>query len=117
MAWHVITLFNSLGCTLEPDSVQLDVRTINRHEIRETMRINHIAEWYKKLWDDTPRRNGGASKLRTYRIIRYEYKIEPYLCNVRSCHPLRIETGRYHRPYQPHVGIAVIVLVNATTLW
>ncbi len=53
----------------------------NRHETREKMRINHIAEWYKRLWDNTPRRNGGANKLRT---IKYGYKIEPYLCSVRN---------------------------------
>ena len=53
----------------------------------------------------------GGNKLRSYRLFKKEFDIEPYLLNVRSttlhvsmtrlrvgCHSLEIERGRYHKP-------------------
>ena len=79
--------------------------------------IEYINKWRTVLWDDTPRGSGGGNKLRTYRTIKAQYEIEHYLYTIKirehrvamarlrlSCHPLRIETGRYNRPYlsAPH---------------
>ena len=53
----------------------------------------------------------GGNKLKSYRLFKKEFDIEPYLLNVRSttlrvsmtrlrvgCHSLEIERGRYHKP-------------------
>ena len=72
----------------------------------------------KKVNDDMNCDNGpeGRNKLRTYRIIKSEYKMESYLTDIRkrdmranisklriSAHDLHIERGRYHRPYKTPV--------------
>ena len=53
----------------------------------------------------------GGNKLRTYRLFKHVFELEPYLSNVRTTalpvaltrlrigsHSLAIEVGRYHRP-------------------
>ena len=56
-------------------------------------------------------KGSGGNKLRTYRLFKHVFELEPYLSNVRSTalrvaltqlqigsHSLAIEVGRYHWP-------------------
>ena len=56
----------------------------------------------------------GGNKLRSYRLFKNEFHLEPYLLNIQSialrvamtrlrvrCHSLEIEVGKYHKPRPP----------------
>ena len=115
--WHVVTFVNNLDIPAELESLPQCLKEISNEEIQERLKNEYINKWRTVLWDDTPRGSGGGNKLRTYRTIKAQYEIEHYLYTIKirehrvamaklrlSCHPLRIETGRYNRPYlsAPH---------------
>ena len=74
-----------------------------------------ISKWNSELNRVTDAaRQGRGNKLRFYKAIKREFRMEPYLyLNLSpkqkevlsrfrtSCHNLRIETGRHERPYLP----------------
>ena len=82
--------------------------------IRQTVK-DKVFNGYKEKWEeDLARNNGlresGGNKLRTYRLFKQDYKVEPYISYIRpklqrsafakfrcGVAPLRIETGRYER--------------------
>ena len=64
---------------------------------------------FTQLWHATLEREHspsghGGNKLRSYRLFKSEFHLEPYLLNIQSialrvgCHSLEIEVGRYHKP-------------------
>ena len=70
-----------------------------------------LQQWTSNLWEDSGRGNGSRNKLRTYRMFKQDFYLEPYLLQIKdsamrrslccfriSCHPLQIERGRYHQP-------------------
>ena len=70
-----------------------------------------IQVWHANLMNKQSLTGHGGNKLRSYRLFKKEFDIEPYLLNVRSttlrvsmtrlrvgCHSLEIERGRYHKP-------------------
>ena len=115
--WHVVTFVNNLDIPAELESLPQCLKEISNDEIQERLKNEYINKWRTVLWDHTPRGSGGGNKLRTYRTIKAQYEIEHYLYTIKirehrvamarlrlSCHPLRIETSRYNRPYlsAPH---------------
>ena len=115
--WHVVTFVNNLDIPAELESLPQCLKEISNEEIQERLKNEYINKWCTVLWDDTPRGSGGGNNLRMYRTIKAQYEIEHYLYTIKirehrvamarlrlSCHPLRIETGCYNRPYlsAPH---------------
>ena len=97
-------------CDIE-NSWDADIRHINKRYIRQTVKDKVFNEYKEKWEQDLARNNGlrgvGGNKLRTYRLFKQDYKVEPYISCIRpklqrsafakfrcGVAPLRIETGR-----------------------
>ena len=101
-------------CDIENSFWDADIRHINKRSIRQTVKDKVFNEYKEKWEQDLARNNGlrgvGGNKLRTYRLFKQDYKVEPYISCIRpklqrsafakfrcGVAPLRIETGRYER--------------------
>ena len=87
-------------------SADIDNLVQNCHEIRYTR--------YQQDWLDAINDNRKSSKLRTYKLVKTDYRIEPHILYIRnkkhqraltrlrvSSHKLNIELGRHSRPPIP----------------
>ena len=87
-------------------SADIDKFLQNFNEIRYTR--------YQQDWLDAINDNRKSSKLRTYRLVKTDYRIEPHILYIRnkkhqraltrlrvSFHKLNIELGRHSRPPIP----------------
>ena len=67
------------------------------------MTYRFLQQWTSNLWDDSGRGNGSRNKLRTYRMFKQDFYLEPYLLQIKdsamrrslccfriSCHPSRL---------------------------
>jgi hypothetical protein len=84
-----------------------------QEEITNVNIKQHILQLYKDEWKDTMSSDTLYPILRTYRMIKTVFRMEPYLqlkeYNIHkalsklcmSSHPLAIEHGRYTRPKTP----------------
>ena len=74
----------------------------------DKLRNEFICSWLGRLHDDTKGTCSQQHKLRTYRMFKIRYEMEPYLCFLNnpqyrhylarfrcSAHKLLVETGRY----------------------
>ena len=74
-------------------------------------RDQFIQLWHATLEREHSPSGHGGNKLRSYRLFKNEFHLEPYLLNIQSialrvamtrlrvgCHNLEIEVGRYHKP-------------------
>ena len=74
----------------------------------DKLRNEFICSWLGRLHDDTKGTCSQKNKLRTYRMFKIRYEMEPYLCFLNnpqyrhylarfrcSAHKLLVETGRY----------------------
>jgi hypothetical protein len=76
--------------------------------IKSQVQITIQSEWKDAINKSANSKKSGSNKLRTYKLFKQQFKLEPYLCNVKnrahrkslcqlrtSTHPLRIEKGRH----------------------
>ena len=72
-------------------------------------RDQYIQNWNNQLTRISSRKGSAGNKLRTYRLFKTTFELEPYLYLTKiikhrvtvtriSCHSLEIERGRYHKP-------------------
>ena len=74
-------------------------------------RDQYIQNWNSQLSRTSSRKGSAGNKLRTYRLFKTTFELEPYLYLTKiikhlvaltrlriSCHSLEIERGRYHKP-------------------
>ncbi len=94
---------------------EMDVDLLKLDDFEEVAYEDFISKWNSELNRVTDAaRQGRGNKLRFYKAIKREFRMEPYLyLNLSpkqkevlsrfrtSCHNLRIETGRHERPYLP----------------
>ena len=101
-AKNVHNILNQSGVSSRWDTPMHSDANFLVKEIHQDLCDQFIQEWSSSLELTT-------GKLRTYRICKTQFRREKYLelpSHLRSavkklrlsCHPLRIETGRYHRP-------------------
>ena len=113
---NVATLLNNAGYdgTFSELSV-LDQRI--RNSIMCTYRDQFIQIWHASLEREQSLTGQGGNKLRSYRLFKKDFVLEPYLLNVTStalrvsmtrlrvgCHNLEIERGRHHKPHSVPVS-------------
>ena len=74
-------------------------------------RDQFVQQWMEQLNCTSSKRGTAGNKLRTYRLFKYVFGLEPYLTTIKkvnhrialtrlrtSCQCLQIEVGRYHKP-------------------
>ena len=77
-----------------------------------TYRDQFIQIWHASLECEQSLTGQGGNKLRSYRLFKKDFVLEPYLLNITStalqvsmtrlrvgCHSLEIERGRHHKPH------------------
>jgi hypothetical protein len=92
--------------------VQRSLVTIGGYGFAKDLK-QRLEDQYVQAWASELQANSG--KLRTYKLIKHEFKTEKYMylnlpphlrvptTRLRtSAHPLRIETGRYNLPSFPY---------------
>ena len=98
-------ILNMYGHGADWDRQQTDLSGFNSH-IKEKIYSKYIDDWYNSI------QNSVANPiLRTYKLFKTEFQMEPYLTHVKhpqirrslskfrtSSHMLRIETGRHQKP-------------------
>jgi len=104
--WYskVVALSRSYG--IDPDH-------IDPHNAKAIIKYK-ITEHYKQSWRETLYNNDNNTVLRTYRLFKNDFYVEPYLYIIKeakhrialtrlraSSHHLEIERGRYTRPKTP----------------
>ena len=106
---NVATLLNNAGLDASFSGHHVfDRNMIN--SIMSSYRDQFVQVWHANLMNKQSLTGHGGNKLRSYRLFKKEFDIEPYLLNVRSttlrvsmtrlrvgCHSLEIERGRYHK--------------------
>ena len=82
------------------------------HKITKQLKSTYENYWYQQLnQENSKNKNKGGNKLRTYKQLKTNFELEPYLTNIDnkehcklttrlrlSCHPLNIEAMRGHEP-------------------
>ena len=82
-----------------------------RNLLMTRFRDQYIQKWNSQLSRTSSRKGSAGNKLRTYRLFKTTFELEPYLYLTKiikhrvaltrlriSCHSLEIERGRYHKP-------------------
>ena len=107
---HILcpTLFSSLSNFFSGSS---GCDKTMRNVIMCSYRDQFIQLWHATLEREHSPSGHGGNKLRSYRLFKNEFHLEPYLLNIQSialrvamtrlrvgCHNLEIEVGRYHKP-------------------
>ena len=80
--------------------------------VQQRIHDHEIQQWYSEIHDDNKKQVNQQNKLRTFRKFKTIYQREDYLKEVKnirhrvtltklriSDHRLKVETGRYTRPY------------------
>lgn len=109
------SFMNNIGLidVLNRDNCPLKNKVKNKVKcVKDKLKSVDIENWKNKLWNDSGQENG--NKLRTYRIYKFDLKVEHYVnINMDRSHrrilakfrsgslPLNIETGRYAKPKVP----------------
>ena len=88
-----------------------------RNSIMCTYRDQFIQIWHASLEREQSLTGQGGNKLRSYRLFKKDFVLEPYLLNITStalrvsmtrlrvgCHSLEIERGRHHKAHSVPVS-------------
>ena len=84
---------------------------IETNTLMSRYRDQFVQQWMEQLNCTFSKRGTAENKLRTNRLFKHVFGLEPYLTTIKnvnhcialtrlrtSCHCLQIEVGRYHKP-------------------